>query len=122
MPRTRGRSRKAERQLGELSDLMREIRLETQQGRKEVRDLQAQGAQAVTQLNHILQLGKQEFGEVKGDLYDTNQALAGFKTQLETLDSKINRVLEQTSMVQAARCRCRCMSLPVAARPAASGG
>ena len=96
----RGRSRKAERQLGELSDLMREIRLETQQGRKEVRDLQAQGAQAVTQLNHILQLGKQEFGEVKGDLYDTNQALAGVKTQLETLDSKINRVLDQTSMVQ----------------------
>ena len=50
--------------------------------------------------NHILNLGNQELSEVKGNLYDMNQTLAGFKTQLETLDSKINRVLDQTSMVQ----------------------
>ena len=120
MRRTPGRNSKVERQLGQLTELVREMQLENRQGHarvrkevlKEVRDLKAHGVQvanqlgdlqlAVTQLradgllvaNHILNLGNQELSEVKGNLYDMNQTLAGFKTQLETLNSKINRVLE----------------------------
>ena len=126
MRRTRGRNSKVERQLGQLTELVREMQLENRQGHarvrkevlKEVRDLKAHGVQvanqlgdlqlAVTQLradgllvaNHILNLGNQELSEVKGNLYDMNQTLAGFKTQLETLNAKTNRVLEQTSKVQ----------------------
>jgi len=119
MPRIRGGNSKVERQLGQLTDLVREMQLENRQGHarvrkevlKEVRDLKAHGVQLANQLeqlradgllvaNHILKLGNQELSEVKGNLYDMNQTLAGFKTQLETLNAKTNRVLEQTSKVQ----------------------
>ena len=124
MPRTSGRNRAVERQLAKLSGQLREIQLEGRKGhkegrkeaRKDLRDLQAQGVQAVTQLqadgaqmvNHILTLGNQEFREVRGDLYDMNQTLtevktelATLKTELATLNAKVDRVLVQTSEVQA---------------------
>ena len=104
MPSNRARNRKVERQLVKISEQLREMQLENRQGRKEarkevrdLRDLQAQGVQA---LNHILTLGKQAFSEVRGDLYDMNQTLTEVKTELETLNSKLDRVLDQTSKVQ----------------------
>ena len=97
MPRNRARSRRVERQFGEISEQLRKMQLEDRQGREEVRDFQAQGVQVVKQ---ILTLGNQKvsevnqaIGEVRGDLYDTNQAFTA-------LNEKIDRVLEQTSKVQ----------------------
>ena len=115
MPRNRARSRRVERQFGEISEQLRKMQLEdrqgreeVRQGREEVRDFQAQGVQVVKQ---ILTLGDQKvsevnqaIGEVRGDLYDTNQAFTAlneeFKEKFTALNEKIDRVLEQTSKVQ----------------------
>lgn len=119
-----------ERQIAQLSKVVlegqkeqKEMRRELRQGQKEMRrelrkeasELQAQGVKAVIQLQkqgaqvvkQILSLGDQKFDEVQGELATMqgelatmNQTFTEVKTELTGLNSKLDRVLQQTSKGQ----------------------
>ena len=121
---------RVERQIAQLSKVVlegqkeqKEMRRELRQGqkgmrrelRKEAGELQAQGVKAVIQLQkqgaqvvkQILSLGDQKFDEVQGELATMqgelatmNQTFTEVKTELTGLNSKLDRVLQQTSKGQ----------------------
>ena len=119
-----------ERQIAQLSKVVlegqkeqKEMRRELRQGQKEMRrelrkeasELQAQGVKAVIQLQEqgaqvvkkLLSWGDQKFDEVQGELATMqgelgtmNQTFTEVKTELTGLNSKLDRVLQQTSKGQ----------------------